>query len=263
MRNPKIDLFEIYRFEVTSRGFNLTIKEVFYNFILGHISSQDALATLSEILKTVTNGFVIFHISLPFMNSNEVSELANMPSSVKSIKQISFLLMMLDLFSSREGCLTDFFLSDEPQLLTIATTYNAGEIHGGCHLGVCFSKTARDLLQERYPENKVIPLCEEAIFNFYFGLNINKDDFEIKRQAFLTRGRSGWEFISTVVEEGVPRFTVPTGNCACLSSNASRFSSDGKMHDHNVDRPAQHLALLAGVVTLWNEVLRPLHQNKC
>lgn len=259
MRNIQ---FEMYRFEITDKGFNLVIAEAFYNFILSQISSQDALAILSEIPRVSAKGLVVFRMSLPFMNSNNHSELVNVPSSGKCAKQVSFLLLMFNHFSSKEDCLPEFMLRDKYQLLTIETIYNPEEIHGGCHMGVCFSKVARDLLHERYPENSVIPVCEEAIFNFYFGLTMNKEDFEKKRQAFLTRDCSGCEFISTVVEKGVPRFTVPTGNCACLGSSLVRFNSNGEMHCHNVDRPSQHFALLAGVVTLWNEVLRPLHGNR-
>lgn len=259
MFNSKIGPPEIYRFEVVDKGFDLTIKASFYKYLLSQIASPDALTKLSEIPKTEVDSLVIFHILLPFLNLDNVPTESNLG---RCVHQISFLLKMFDLFSDRSDNTADFYLGDDPQLITIYTVCVPGSIYGGCGMEVNFEVLARKLLATQYTKNEIVHVCEEAIFNFYYGVHMNKEDFEKKRKQFLCRKYTGWENISVVIEsEGNPQFKVPTGNCACLGSNGSSFKSLGKMSCHNVDRPSQHLAMLAGVVTLWNQILKPLYEE--
>lgn len=251
---------EVYSLKITEGGFAFKIKEALYQHFLALIKNEGILKPLLEIPRTTVGDLCVFDIVLPFVDfSSTENKGLDWGNLVKCSKQLGVLFMLTNDILTEEEKNLDLCLSSNIQLMNITTVYRSDARFHACPMSVVFSKRAHDLLHENYTKDTVISLCEEKALDFYFGLSADsKDDFTKNKTEYLEYGGGAFGVKAMVRYQGVPAFTVP-GNCACLGANPDEFKYSRDIRSHNLDTSLQQMSMLASVVTLWNEVLRPLH----
>lgn len=251
---------EVYSLEITEGGFAFKIKEALYQHFLALIKNEGILKPLLEIPRTTVGELCIFNIVLPFVDfSSTENKGLDWENLAKCSKQLSVLSMLTNDSLTEEEKNLDLCLSSDIQLMNITIVYRSDARFHACPMSVVFSKRARDLLRRNYTKDTVIPLCEERALDFYFGLSASsKEDFTQNKTEYLEYGGGAFGVRAMIRHQGVPAFTVP-GNCACLGANPNEFKYSRDIRSHNLDTSLQQMAMLASVVTLWNEVLIPLH----
>src|SRR3989344_1658024 len=251
---------EIYSLEIVENGFAFKIKDALFRYFLNLIKNQEILKPFLEIPRTTVGNLCIFNVVLPFIDfsSNENKDL-DWEGLGKCAKQLGILFMLTNDILPEEEQTPDLCLSDDLQLMNITTVYRSDARFHACPMSVVFSERAYDLLRENYKKDTVLPLCEEKALAFYFGLSSDsKEDFDQNKVDYMEFSGDAFGVRAMIRYQGVPSFTVP-GDCACLGANPDDFKHSRDIRSHNLDTSLQQMAMLASVVTLWNEVLRPLH----
>ncbi|MFZ2303393.1 MAG: hypothetical protein WAV98_01215 [Minisyncoccia bacterium] len=251
---------EIYSLEIVENGFAFKIKETLYQHFLSLIKNEEILKRLLEIPRTTVGNLCVFRIALPFVDfsGNENKGLA-WDNLAKCSKQLGILFMLTNDILTEEEQTPELCLSDDLQLMNITAVYRSDTRFHACPMSVVLSKRGYNLLRENYTKDTIIPLCEEKALDFYFGMSsATKAEFDQSKEDYLRAGGVVFGVRAMIRYQGVPSFTVP-GDCACLGANPDEFKYSRLVNSHNLDTPLQQMAMLASVVTLWNEVLKPLH----
>lgn len=256
---------EVYRMEIVEKGFLFKISEALYQHFLSKVTNKRYLELLSETPKTTIGGVAILHINLPFVDFSKGTEGGiDWEGLATNAQQLEILFSLVACLFPDDAESTDSYcLSKDVQLMTMSTSYRADNHFHSCGMSVEFSDRAYGLLRNQYTKDTIIPRCEEKIVDFYFGLSADSQaELDEQKQEYLGAGGGGPFGVRGMVrEQGVPAFTVP-GNCACLGANPDDFKYSKDLHSHNLDTPLQQMSMLAGLVTFWNEVLIPLHEEK-
>ena len=252
---------EIYRIKIVDGGFLFKIKESFFLYILGLVREEIRIKLL-ETSKATIDGVIVFDINLPYIKyPNYKHKSTDWEKLGKCAELMSLLLSIGNRFPKDGENYSKFALSESSQLMAISTNYSEGDWHSA-PISVGFSQRACELLSEKYKEHEGVNVCEDVMNNIYLHLSSKtKREFD-KGTSSFERYSGGFVGISASVRNGgVPHFIVP-GNCACLGANPDRFKYDRDLDSHNMDSSLQQMAMLAGVVTFWNDVLRPLATEK-
>lgn len=249
--------FETYRIEVKGSAFCFVITRAFFEYICTIVTRVEVRTDFLAIRREEGDRLVTFFVDLPFITYPNYAHKSLDRGILRSCaEQVSLLLYLFSHFSPEEG---SYFLSKDPQLLCVVTTYRSDTNFHACALEVGYSQDICKLLSKKYTQDTVIHSCEESAFNMYYSLSSKrKREFE-KAEKDFGEYRGGFMGITVVVRKGgVPHFVVP-GNCACLGANPDEFKYQRDMYSHNLDTPLQQMTMLAAIVSFWNDVLRPLY----
>lgn len=260
----KISFGELYKLEVIKNGFAFKLTETLYRFLVENlITREEVLLAFQKIPMTkIKGGLVRLDIILPFISFPNYAHKRTDWEVLRECAQRMQLIFMVFNYSFKNENTTGFSLSENKPLMAIETGYREDTHFHACWIGVGFSKIAREALSEKFLNGVNIPSCERVAFDFYFGLS-SSSKREMERNGVLYKkyGGSFNSINASVREGGTPHFIVP-GNCACLGANPDEFKREGDMYSHNLDTPLQQMAMLASVVSFWNEVLTPLCNSK-
>ena len=251
---------EIYSIEVVENGFDLTMRESLFHYFVGLVTKEEPRKTFLGIPKTIVDGLCVLHITLPFIDfSIQKKGVIDWNGLGICAEQVSLLLELLNFCVPEGEQVLDFCLSNDVQLVAIDAYHRKD---GGYHangMRVRFSERARSLLQKEYGEGVDLPSCKVCAGEVYGKLSSEtKKEFNRMRSDCANRYGGAFGVRAMVRKKGVPDFAVP-GNCACLGANPDNFQYSGEIDSHNLDTSLQQMAMLAAVVTFWNDVLRPLH----
>lgn len=250
---------EIYRIEITEDSFLFSFKEALYTFLLEEVTRLEFRKTDFETIE-VTEGIATLRVTLPFIPlPNYSHKKIEWEKLSECAEQIHLLLWLLNMTLS-EKSVPEFFLSENPQLMLIETSYSKNHDFHGHAINVGFSPNICEMLAKKYVEGERIRKCEETSFRFYFGLSSKtKKEYEDAKKMHLKYGGNFNSIVASIRPGGTPHFIVP-GNCACLGANPDEFVYDNEISSHNLDTSLQQMAMLSSLVSFWNEVLKPLHK---
>lgn len=247
--------FETYRIEMNGSAFCFVITKEFFEYICTMVTQVEVRTDFLAIRREEGDQLVTFFVDLPFITyPNYAHKSLDWEILRSCAEQISLLLYLFNHLSSEEG---NFFLTKDPQLLCVETTYRSDTNFHACALEVGYSEDICNLLSKKYIQDTVIHSCEESTFKMYYSLfSKRKREFEKAKKDF-GKYRGGFMGITVKVRKGgVPHFVVP-GNCACLGANPDEFKYQRDMYSHNLDTSLQQMTMLAAIVSFWNDVLKP------
>lgn len=261
---------EMYRVEVKESMFCFSVTKLLFEYWCSLFTNQEFLSGFLAIRREEGDSLVTFFVDLPVITyPNCLHKHLDRKALLLCVKKISLLLEIFNwLFPKEvefnnqdERRFSGLFISEDPQLVLIETSYIPERQWHACPIEVGYDDHICELLAKTFTKNTKILLCEEAAFTLYYSLSTErKRDFEKAKKEFEKYRGESMDFIVRVREMGVPQFIVP-GNCACLGENPDSFKSDRGMSSHNLDTPLAQLTMLTAVVSFWNDVLRPLYAS--
>lgn len=253
-KNP----FELYSMEVEDDGFVFRIKEVFYIWLCELIQDKDLVQQFKAIHVRIESGVASMNISLPFISfPNYRHQKIDWESLAIYAEQIQLFFWVVN-FKFNDTLPDEYFFGQNYQHMLIETQYSRSFESHGCSMTVGFTEQVSARFKEKYPTGYVANASQNVALRFYLGLTSRRlREYERSERLHLKYG-AGFSSVKAVVRpEGVPHFIVP-GNCACLGANPDEFQYDNDMYSHNLDTSVQQMAMLAAVVTFWNDVVKPM-----
>ncbi len=263
--------FEMYRIEVKGSSLCFAITKSLFKHFCNSVTEKSFLDNFLALRREERDRLVTFFIDLPCITyPNYVHKSLDYAALSLCAKKISSLLGLFNWIfpkksdfkdKSIEECL-EFFISKDPQLVCIETSYSQGKDYHACPVEVGYNNSICELLSKTYKEDTDFLKCEEVAFMMYQSLSTNrKRDFEKAKKEFDSYHGGFTDFKVRVRQSGTPHFIVP-GNCACLGENPDNFKHNRGMFSHNLDTPLQQITLLTAIVSFWNDVLRPLYAEE-
>lgn len=260
---------EMYRITLSHEGFLFTVSTNLYAYLVDMVRTfkrgeMDVFFdSIPLSLEHSTGKEVTFLISLPLITyPNRTHQKLNWRELKKASRTISFLLerctFVGDSFDGKEFC-----LSNSEQLLSVLTGYS--ERNGGhslVSLELALSETAYQVLVNNYTRDTSMSSVVQKMAETYYTLSSPRKKERDKWVAYEMRYQAGSSGCAAFIRNGgVPHFTVP-GQCACLGQNPDEFKYSHELFPHNLDSVLQQITMLAGVVTFWNDILKPLISNQ-
>jgi hypothetical protein len=215
----------------------------------------DDAKRLAEIATHEEGGLVTFSIPLPYITYPNLRHLkTNWEQMWEAGNTLGFLLNFINWLDPQETNLAGLVLSKKPQLVLINCWSNKNTM-GGSPVEAGFSPEAKEIIMANWPKGTIFSEVQRKMIECHEQLSS-----PIKRVFDKNVSSANYSLYSNCVaamqEGGVPYFSVP-GNCACLGENSDSFKREGGISPHNMDNPLQLLTMFTGVVSLWNEELRP------
>lgn len=257
---------EIYSMEVTGAGFSLQVANALYQTMIQGIREEIRLIIEGLEFEEV-DGLRTLKVKLPFIEyPNVLHKKLDWDKLTLATIQLTALFSLLHFKRSEVKEDEGHYLSTDPQLLLIETGYIETEgLILASPMSIGFNKEVCEKLIGKYPPETHFPQCEEVMGRVYNRLSSTNRRRFLAEEKGYTPGNKRYMFMGSysvkVRENGVPDFIVP-GNCACLGANPDNFKYDFDMYSHNLDTPLQQMAMLAGVVSFWNTVLKPLMKEE-
>ena len=241
----------VYKITVVENGFSVEILKSLYEHILDMVRDSNVLKKITGITSTINGDSIFFEIKIPFFIKFEGNEII-WEDFRKNREGVGLLLYLINYLVIKEDGLQGFYLNNRPQLMIV-------EIESGLEVG--FSKEAVVLIAENYVKDAIITQSEEQMFRFRFSLCCDNQSFLERREDFQQKQKLGisYQHIRAVVKQGIPSFVIGA-NCACFTTRSTNFF-ERTLYPHNIDSNSDKMAMLAGVVTFWNEVLIPLSKE--
>jgi hypothetical protein len=243
---------EFYRVNLTQDGVIITLATSLYQHMMKEILSQKKQCILSNVGIVQEKDTTICSIPFPYISyPNTSHKKINWEGMRKSAESLSVILSYL-------SCVYDeahrYPISEKSQLVLMECF--SQERYSSITVG--FSPKAMCVLKENAEDGKYFPSIVRTMTVAHEKLS------ETTTKGFLRKTQEGGRigithqnFSAIIRKEGVPNFNVP-GNCACLGANPDNFKIDGFLTPHNIDTPLQLLTMVVGVVSFWNETLKPL-----
>lgn len=257
---------EVYQIEITESGFIFKFRESLYQFLLKAPIWNELLQVLMSIPHSAHDSVARLEINLPFISFPNLShKRIDWVKLGKCAEQVQHLLWFLNLPKDNFES-SDIYLSDDDQLMAIETYYRKDTQFHASAMSVGFSKSICEKLSIKYPRTEnsgmeTFPNCEAKVADFHSRLSSTTQKQTHQTKKLIQKYGSGFTGIRVAIRAGcTPDFLVP-GNCACLGTNPDDFMRDRDMDSHNLDNPLQQMAMLCGVVSFWNDVLKPLHKG--
>lgn len=253
---------EIYRMHISENVIIFTVRDTVVDDIVKKVTRKEMIDEFQAIDRMREGKAFYFSINLPFITfPNHAHKSLNWKALGKCAEKISLLFYLFNMYFDDSSKNEDFYLSDNLQLLTVATGYSKTRDMHACPMQLCFSEEIAQKLAKKYRRETSIDVAVREASLVYLSLSSKtKRDFEKGKKDFGSGYSGMFDVVAKVRDSGVPQFSVP-GNCACLGENPDTFRYSYGMYSHNLDSTLQQMTMLVAVVTFWNEVLRPLHKE--
>ena len=243
----------------------ITISRAFYDHLLEKLSHhEESEQRFLEIGTALYTDIVKFEFKLPFIPlPNRSHKKIDWDMLSKRAEQMSFLLEVLNFTEiNGEDDRPNLYLSERPQLMSIATTCDMERSFTNCSIEVGFHQSAFDILVKECESDMVVHEAEQRMFEFYSGMSLKTmKEKVLQEKNFRKYGSMYIGICAKVRAGGIPHFIVP-GSCACLGANPDDFKDSAELYSHNMDSPLQQLSMLVGVISLWNDFLTPRWQAR-
>lgn len=253
---------EIYRINIFENVITFTVRDTLVEDILKKVTRKEMLDGFAAIESVKEEGVVYFSIKLPFITfPNYAHKGIDWKTLGVCAEKISLLLYLFNMYLDDRIHEELFCLSNNPQLMIIATGYSkTREIHA-CPMELGFSEDIAQRLAKKYQKGASIDEAVHTATLVYLKLSsITKRDFEKDKKRFESMDGGMFDVVVKVRDSGVPQFSVP-GSCACLGENPDTFKYSRYMHSHNLDSTLQQMTMLVAVIIFWDKVLRPLSKK--
>lgn len=250
---------EIYRIHVTDNAIVFTVKKEVFQDIIENVTREEVIECFLGITRKEEGEFMYFYIYLPFITfPNYAHKGIDWEILGKSANEAQTLLFLLNTYFFSKEKNDSLYLSDNPQLMIIATIYSKTRDMHACPLELGFSEDIAKTMKRVYEKETHFEMIERESLLTYLKLSSKtKRSFEKEKERLVGSPGGMFGVIAMMRSCGIPQFSVP-GNCACLGENPDTFSYSRDMFSHNLDSTLQQMTMLVAVVAFWNEVLKPL-----
>ena len=252
----------MYHVRIIEEGFAFDFSVRLYEYICKTLAVpvRGVLAERFEALpKTVSDDTVSVVVQLPYMSYPNLSHKKLDHAAIAvCAEDVQLLFDCLNSPFMKEDDVTALALSTASQHVVIRTTYWHREDWHVCGMEVGFSPVTARVLAHTYRDDTAIPVVVRVVLDTFLRLSESTRRGFLRRKVHHQFGVGHYGISCFVRGGGVPSLTVP-GNCACLGANPDDFQHDFELSSHNLDMPLQQMAMLAGVVSFWNDVVKPLH----
>ena len=263
------NLREMYRVEVKESAFCFSITKALFEYWCNSITDQGFLTSFLAIRREERGVLIVFFIDLPVITyPNYAHKHLDWKALATCAKKISLLLGLFNwLFPKENQCkdsgqFSSLFISEDSQLVCIETSHSTDATYHTSPVEVGYSEYICELLATRYTQNTDISVCEQAAFTLYQSLSTTRKRDSEKAKEDFKKYKGGFMGVTARVRQGgIPHFVVP-GNCACLGANPDDFRGERGISSHNLGTSLQQMAMLAAVVSFWNEILKPLSKER-
>lgn len=248
---------KIWGAEITATGFNFVIKKALYNYLLESDKFKENHFDLSQIPKNIIEEVVVFNITLPLINyPNRRRDKLNFKALNKCVDQISLVLRLLNQEFEIQSD-HNFYLGEDPQLMTISTSYSTNDIHNLFIISAGFSTGAYKLFDNDNIYDADFSECEKITFERYLRLSENeKSKYEKAISNFEVKSQTDCSIYNDPTDQK-PRFKIP-GKDICLG-DPKEHTYDGYLYDCNLESSLQVVTMLTALICFWNNVLNPLY----
>ncbi len=253
---------EVYRVHLSGNKLVFTVRDTLVDDIFETVTRKEAIDEFKKIPYTREGKVFYFSVSLPFITfPNYAHKGIDWEVLGVCAQQVALLLWFFNLYLGPYVYDPKYCLSEEPQLVVLATGYSKERDMHACPMEIGFSEMIARLLKEKFQKQTTVHVAIAEGADVYLKLTEKtKKSFE-KEKKYFKRYCGGMATVVAYVRDcGVPQFSVP-GDCACLGENPDSFKHVREMFSHNLDSTLQQMTMIVTVTAFWNSFLKPLYQE--